>query len=255
MKNTVFENIKHIDEFGNEYWFARELQKALEYTQWRRFEDAIKRSIVSCKNSAYNVDDNFASVGKIVKTGVAFKKIKDYKLSRYACYLIAQNSDPRKEVVALAQTYFAIQTRRQELYDERLENERRLELRNKVKTGNLGLNRAAINSGVKDLARFHNAGYKGLYNGETADDIFKRKKLKYRQDILDHMGSIELASNWFRIVQTEDKLKRDNVDNEYTADAIHYEMGRKVRNAIKDMGGPMPEELSAPNTSLKEIKK
>ena len=256
MRNTIFENIKHIDEFDNEYWYARELQKVLEYKRWDKFCNVINIAQKACNNSNYNVLDHFSQVGKMIKLGKGgIRKLDDYKLSRYACYLIAQNSDPRKEVVALAQTYFAIQTRRQELYDERLENERRLELRNKVKTGNLGLNRAAINSGVKDLARFHNAGYKGLYNGETADDIFKRKKLKYRQDILDHMGSIELASNWFRIVQTEDKLKRDNVDNEHTAESIHYEMGRKVRNAIKDMGGTMPEELSTPNTSLKEIKK
>ena len=256
MRNTIFENIKHIDEFDNEYWYARELQKVLEYKRWDKFCNVINIAQKACNNSNYNASDHFSQVGKMVDIGSnTSRNLIDYKLSRYACYLIAQNSDPRKEVVALAQTYFAIQTRRQELYDERLENERRLELRNKVKIGNLGLNRTAINSGVKDLARFHNAGYKGLYNGETADDIFKRKKLKYRQDILDHMGSIELASNWFRIVQTEDKLKRDNVDNEYTAESIHYEMGRKVRNAIKDMGGTMPEELSTPNTSLKEIKK
>ena len=182
-------------------------------------------------------------------------KIKDYKLSRYACYLITQNSDPRKEVIAFGQTYFAIQTRKQELFDELTEDEKRLIMRNKVKKGNLGLNKTAVNSGVKNLAEFHNAGYKGLYNGETANDIFKRKKLRYREDILDNMGSVELANNLFRIAQTDDKLKREQVDNEYTANSVHYEVGKKVRKAIKDMGGTMPEKLSTPDKSIKEIKK
>ena len=252
---SIFDSIKHIDEFGNEYWLARELQKVLEYKQWRRFEEAIKKAKESCEASNYNILDNFANVGKIVKTGVATKSIIDHKLSRYACYLIVMNGDPRKEVVALAQTYFAIQTRRQELLEESLENDKRISLRRRVKTGNLGLNKTAINSGVKDLGRFHNAGYKGLYNGETADDIAKRKNLRYREDILDNMGSTELAANLFRITQTDDRLKKDNVDNEYTASSIHYEMGQKVRKAIKDMRGTMPEELPTPNKSLKEIEK
>ena len=252
---SIFDSIKHIDEFGNEYWLARELQKVLEYKQWRRFEEAIKKAKESCEASNYNILDNFANVGKIVKTGVATKSIIDHKLSRYACYLIVMNGDPRKEVVALAQTYFAIQTRRQELLEESLENDKRISLRRRVKTGNLGLNKTAINSGVKDLGRFHNAGYKGLYNGETADDIAKRKNLRYREDILDNMGSTELAANLFRITQTDDRLKKDNVDNEYTASSIHYEMGQKVRKAIKDMRGTMPEELLTPNKSLKEIEK
>ena len=252
----IFEEIKHIDEFGNEYWLARELQKVLEYKEWRKFNNIIQKAKNACDGSNINTFDHFVQLDKMVEIGSKTKRhILDYRLSRYACYLIAQNGDSHMKVISLAQTYFAVQTRRQELYDERLENERRVELRNKVKVGNLGLNRTAINSGVKDLAKFTNAGYEGLYNGETADDIFKRKKLRYREDILDNMGSVELASNWFRIVQTEDKLKRDKVDNEYTATSIHYEMGRKVRKAIEDMGGTMPEELSTPNTSLKEIKK
>ena len=252
---SIFDSIKHIDEYGNEYWLARELQKVLEYKQWRRFEEAIKKAKESCEVSNYNILDNFANVGKIVKTGVATKSIIDHKLSRYACYLIVMNGDPRKEVVALAQTYFAIQTRRQELLEESLENDKRISLRRRVKTGNLGLNKTAINSGVKDLGRFHNAGYKGLYNGETADDIAKRKNLRYREDILDNMGSTELAANLFRITQTDDRLKKDNADNKYTASSIHYEMGKKVRKAIKDMRGTMPEELPTPNKSLKEIEK
>ena len=252
----IFEEIKHLDEFGNEYWFARELQKVLEYKRWDKFCNVIDIAKKACNNSNYNVLDHFSQVGKMVGIGSnTSRNLKDFKLSRYACYLIAQNSDPRKEVVALAQTYFAIQTRKQELFEENTELEYRLKLRREVKNGNFGLNRTAINSGVQDLAKFHNAGYKGLYNGETADDIFKRKKLRYREDILDNMGSTELASNLFRITQTNDKLKRDRVDNEYTANSVHYEMGKKVRKAIKDMGGVMPEKLPTPKKSLKGIGK
>ena len=256
----VFEDIKHIDENGNEYWLARELQKVLQYTQWRRFENVINKAKLACKNSNIKVDDHFADVGKMVDIGSNTKReTNDYKLSRYACYLIAQNGDPRKEVISLAQTYFAIQTRNQELceieYNELTEDEKRLYRRNQVRKGNYNLNNTAVNSGVKDLAKFHNAGYKGLYNGETADDIFKRKKLRYREDILDNMGSEELADNIFRIAQTDAKLKRDNVDNEYTANSVHYEVGKIVRKAIKEAGGTMPEDLPTPDKSLKELAK
>ena len=256
----VFEDIKHIDENGNEYWLARELQKVLQYTQWRRFENVINKAKLACKNSNIKVDDHFANVGKMVDIGSNTKReTNDYKLSRYACYLIAQNGDPRKEVISLAQTYFAIQTRNQELceieYNELTEDEKRLYRRNQVRKGNYNLNNTAVNSGVKDLAKFHNAGYKGLYNGETADDIFKRKKLRYREDILDNMGSEELADNIFRIAQTDAKLKRDNVDNEYTANSVHYEVGKIVRKAIKEAGGTMPEDLPTPDKSLKELAK
>lgn len=187
------------------------------------------------------------------------RKINDYKLSRYACYLIEQNGDSRKKVIALAQTYFAIQTRKQELsekeYNELSEDEKRLYRRNQARKGNYNLNQTAVKSGVKDLAKFHNAGYKGLYNDETADDIFKRRKLRYREDILDNMGSEELADNIFRIAQTDAKLTRDNVDNEYTANYIHYEAGREVRDSIKRLGGTMPENLPTPDRSLKELEK
>ena len=238
----LFENIKHIDENGNEYWLARELMPLLEYNKWERFSNAIEYAKTSCIKSGYNVSDHFPEVGKLVQIGSKTnRKLKDYKLSRYACYLIVQNGDSRKEAIALAQTYFVIQTRKQELsekeYNELTENEKRLYRRKQVKRGNYNLNKTAVNSGVKDLARFHNAGYKGLYNGETAEDIFKRKKLRYREDILDNMGSEELADNIFRIAQTDAKLKRDNVDNEYTADSVHYEVGREVRNSIKRLGG------------------
>ena len=256
----VFEDIKHIDEFGDEYWVARELQAVLGYHQWRSINDLIERAKVACKGSKHNVDDHFAVQRKMVDIGSkATRKVIDYKLSRYACYLVVMNGNPKKEIIALGQTYFAIQTRKQELtekeYNELTEDEKRLYRRNQARKGNYNLNKTAVNSGVKDLARFHNAGYKGLYNGETADDIFKRKKLRYREDILDNMGSEELADNIFRIAQTDAKLKRDNVDNEYTANSVHYEVGREVRNSIKRLGGTMPEDLPTPNKSLKELEK
>ena len=183
--NKTFEDIKHIDENEIEFWYARELQLVLDYKEWRKFENVINKAKESCKNSDINVFDCFVDVDKSIISGKGRKSIiKDYKLNRYACYLIAQNGDSRKKVIALAQTYFAIQTRKQELnekeYNELTEDEKRLYRRNQIRKGNYNLNMTAVNSGVKDLARFHNAGYKGLYNGETADDIFKRKKLRYR---------------------------------------------------------------------------
>ena len=254
----VFENIKHIDENGNEYWLARELIITLGYKEWRKFNNVIKKAMEACIRSNYYALDHFVFEDKLVSIGSnTIRKIQDYKLSRYACYLIVQNCNPRVKIIALAQTYFAIQTRKQELsereYNELAEDEKRLYRRNQVRKGNYNLNKTAVNSGVKDLARFHNAGYKGLYNRETADDIFKRKKLRYREDILDNMGSEELADNIFRIAQTDAKLKRDNVDNEYTANSVHYEIGKIVRKAIKEAGGTMPEDLTTPERSLKEI--
>ena len=256
----MFENIKHIDENGNEYWSARELQNVLQYKEWRKFEGVINKAKKACENSNIKVFEQFVGSDKLSKrANNTVVKIGDYKLSRYACYLVAQNGDSRKEVIALAQTYFAIQTRKQELskkeYSELTEDEKRFYRRNQAKSGNYNLNKTAVKSGVKDLARFHNAGYKGLYNGETANDIFKRKKLRYREDILDNMGSEELADNIFRIAQTDAKLKRDSVDNEYTANSIHYEVGKEIRDSIKRMGGTMPEDLPTPNKSLKELEK
>ena len=260
INEIIFENIKHVDADSNEYWYARELQKVLEYTQWRKFNGVIEKAMNTCKASNYVVSDHFAGAGKMINLGKGGQReVPDYKLSRYACYLIAQNGDSRKKVIALAQTYFAIQTRKQELLEDEhtslTEDEKRLYQRNQIRKGNYNLNKTAVNSGVKDLARFHNAGYKGLYNGETADDIFKRKKLRYREDILDNMGSEELADNIFRIAQTDAKLKRDNVDNEYTANSVHFEVGKKVRNTIKELGGTMPEDLPTPDKSLKELEK
>ena len=256
----VFEDIKHINEKGNEYWYARELMKILEYKEWRKFSKVIQKAMEACDGSNYHVLDHFVLKDKMVCIGSNTKrKIQDYKLSRYACYLIVQNCNPRIKIIALAQTYFAIQTRKQELsekeYNELSEDEKRLYRRNQARKGNYNLNKTAVKSGVKDLARFHNAGYKGLYNGETADDIFKRKKLRYREDILDNMGSEELADNIFRIAQTDAKLKRDKVDNEYTANSVHYEVGREIRKSIKRLGGTMPENLLKPKKSLKELEK
>ena len=256
----VFDDIKHIDEEGNEYWYARELQNILGYHQWRSINDLIERAKVACKESQNKIDDHFAFERKMVDIGSKTKRmVLDYKLSRYACYLIVMNGNPSKEIIALGQTYFAIQTRKQELsekeYRELTEEEKRLYRRKQARKGNLNLNKTAVNSGVKDLARFHNAGYKGLYNGETANDIANRKNLRYREDILDNMGSEELVDNLFRIVQTEAKLKRDKVDNEYSANSTHYEVGKEVRESIKRIGGTMPENLPKPKVSIKELEK
>ncbi len=256
----LFEDIKHVDENGNEYWLARELQLVLEYTQWRRFENAIIKAKVTCENSNINIDNHFADVGKMIKIAKgAQRKILDYKLSRYACYLIVQNCDSRKKVIALGQTYFAIQTRRQELYEkeysELTEDEKRFYQRNLTRKGNYSLNIAARNAGVKNFDRFHNSGYKGLYNGETANDIAKRKNLRYREDILDNMGSDELIVNLFRISQTEQKLKNENVKLEKEANATHYEVGKEIRNTIEKLGGTMPENFPTPEKSLKELEK
>ena len=260
INETIFESIRHVDEYGNEYWYARELQKVLEYTEWRKFVGVIKKAINSCKASNYVTSDHFVGADKMINLGKGGqRKVSDYKLSRYACYLIAQNGDSRKKVIALAQTYFAIQTRKQELleqeYNSLTEDEKRIYQRNQARKGNYNLNKTAVNSGVKDLARFHNAGYKGLYNGETANDIAKRKGLRYREDILDNMGSDELIANLFRISQTNQKLINDNVQGEGNANDVHYNVGREVRNTIKRIGGTMPEDLPTPDKSLKELEK
>ncbi len=258
--NKTFEDIKQIDENGMEYWNARELQKVLEYNKWENFEKVIKKAEISCESSGISVIDHFLDVRKMVKIGSGAKKeIKDCKLTRYACYLIAQNGDSRKKVIALAQTYFAIQTRKQEIsekeYSMLTEDEKRFYQRDLTKKGNYSLNQAAKKAGVKNFDKFHNAGYKGLYNGETADDIAKRKGLRYREDILDNMSSEELAANLFRITQTESKLKRDNIQGENNANNTHYSIGKNIREVIAKIGGTMPEELPTPQKSLKELEK
>ena len=256
----VFEDIKHIDEDGNEYWFARELQVVLEYKRWDKFCNVIEISKINCENSDNIVNNHFSQVGKMVNIGSnTSRNIMDYKLSRYACYLIVLNSDSRKQVISLGKTYFAVQTRKQELsekkYLELTEDEKRFYQRDLTRKGNYSLNIAARDAGVKNFDKFHNAGYKGLYNGETADDIARRKNLRYREDILDNMCSEELIANLFRISQTESKLKRDNVSSETKANETHYIVGKNIRETILKNGGVMPEDMPTPDKSLKELEK
>lgn len=255
----TFEEIKHIDEYGNEYWEARELMPMLEYSKWENFHKVIKRAMVACETSDNNVLDHFPDIRKIVEAGSTSKPITDYKLTRYACYLIVQNANPRKKSVALGQTYFAIQTRKQELTEEEYsklnEDEKRLYRRKQTKDGNKLLYRIAVIKGVKNFDRFTNAGYKGLYNGETADDIAKRKKIRYREEILDNMGSEELGANVFRITQTEALLKKQQVPCEKTATDTHYKVGQVIRKAIQKLGGTMPEDLPTPEKSIKDLEK
>lgn len=259
---NIFENIKHINEFEEEYWLARELQKALEYTEWRNFTKVIDKAKTACENSGNNVKLHFVEVNKtsdMPNGGV--KIITDFQLSRYACYLIVQNGDPQKEVIALGQTYFAIKTRQQELidnYDELSENQKRLSIRREMIEHNKSLAEAAQNAGIiepKEYAIFQNYGYKGLYGGLTAQDIHKRKGLKKSQKILDHMGSTELAANLFRATQTDEKLRRENISSKQEANKTHYEVGAKVRQTIAELGGTMPEDLPTPNKSIKQIER
>ena len=258
--NLSFEDIKHIDENGVEFWYARELMPILEYSNWQNLEKIIDKAKTSCENSDIGMFEHFTDVNKLSKrANNAEVEIKDYKLTRYACYLIAQNGDSRKKVIALAQTYFAVQTRKQEItekeYSLLTEDEKRFYQRNLTRKGNYSLNQTAKKAGVKNFDKFHNSGYKGLYNGETADDIAKRKGLRYREDILDNMGSTELIANLFRISQTEEKLKKDNVNTEKEACKTHNKIGKIVRKAIKEAGGTMLEELPTPKKSLKQLER
>lgn len=256
----TFEDIKHYNENGQEYWLARELQPILEYRQWRRFEEAIDRAKLACKNSGYDVSDHFADVGKTIQMPKgAHRTIPDYMLSRYACYLIVMNGDPRKEVIAVGQTYFAVKTRQQELiehYDELSEDQKRLAIRREMKEHNKSLAEAAQMAGViepRDYAIFQNKGYQGLYGGLGAKEIHARKGLKKGEKILDHMGSTELAANLFRATQTDEKLRRENIKGKQAAYNTHYEVGRTVRKTIKELGGTMPEDLPTPDKSVKQI--
>ena len=258
-KEKTFEDIKHIDDNNNEYWEARELQQILGYKEWRYFSAVIEKAQVACSQSNNNINSNFGVNTKIVKTGVSTKTIIDYKLSRYACYLIVQNANPKFKAVALGQTYFAVQTRKMELTEEEYsrlsEDEKRLYRRKQTRDGNKILYKIAKAKGVKNFDKFTNAGYKGLYNGETANDIAKRKGLRYREDILDKMGSAELGANIFRITQTEALLEKQEEPNEQVATNTHFKVGKAVRDTIKKLGGTMPEDLPTPEKSIKQIEK
>lgn len=257
-QEKIFEDIKHINEFGEEYWEARELMNVLGYSKWSNFKKVIDKAKVSCKLSNGNIQEHFADVGKVLIVGNDAKmEVEDYHLTRYACYLIVQNGDSRKEVIALGQSYFAVQTRKMELTEEEFssldENQKRLYTRMNVRNKNLYLFETAKNAGVKNYGKFNNYGYQGLYNGETARDIARRKGIKETDDILDYMGSEELGANLFRITQTDAKLKRDKIHTESDACDTHYAVGKAIRNTICDLGGTMPEELPTPDASIEEL--
>ena len=265
-----FEQIKHTDEAGNEYWLARELAPVLEYTEWRNFAKVIDRAMLACQNSGFDAAENFVEVGKLIKmpsqpvlTGFVevnkTKTIVDYRLSRYACYLIVQNGDPRKEVIATGQTYFAIQTRRQEVADyfnQLDEDNKRLVVRGDIKQWNQMLAEATHNAGVitdEEFAQFQNAGYMGLYGGETVADIHRRKGLAPRHKILDFMNSQELIANLFRISLAEEKIRTEQVSGVDAAMRTHHEVGHEVRQTIERVGGVLPENQPTPAKSYQEI--
>lgn len=259
---SLFESIRHVNEYGQEFWCARELQVALEYKEWRNFNKVIEKAKIACEGSENITIEHFVDVNKTIDMPKnAIKMIEDYNLSRYACYLIVQNADPRKKVVALGQSYFAIKTRQQELienYDQLSEDQKRLAIRKEMIEHNKQLVAAAKDAGVEtsiDYAIFQNYGYMGLYGGLKVSDIKKRKGLKKNEQILDHMGYEELAANLFRATQAEAKLKRENIQGKENANQAHFDVGQEVRNTIKRLGGTMPEDLPTPEKSIKQIEK
>ena len=258
---SLFESIRHVNKYGQEFWYARDLQIALEYTEWRNFCKVIEKAKEACRGSNNAVSDHFVDVNKIVNAGATSKDIGDIQLSRYACYLIVQNGDPRKKVIALGQTYFAVKTRQQELienYENLSEDQKRIAIRQEMKEHNKMLVAAAKDAGVEttlDYAIFQNYGYMGLYVGLKASDIKERKGLKKSQDILDYMGYEELAANLFRATQTEAKLRRENIQGKQEANKTHFEVGKKVRDTIKDLGGTMPEDLPTPEKSIQQLER
>lgn len=259
---SLFESIKYVNEYGQEFWYARDLQTALEYTEWRNFSKVLERAMLACQNSKNQITDHFVKVNKMVNIGSgAERELEDYELSRYACYLIVQNGDPRKKVIALGQTYFAVKTRQQELienFDSLAEDQKRLAIRKEMKEHNKLLVAAAKDAGVEtalEYATFQNYGYMGLYGGLKAQDIKKRKNLKKSQDILDHMGYEELAANLFRATQTEAKLRRENIRGKSEANKTHFNVGKEVRDTIERLGGTMPENLPTPEKSIKQLER
>lgn len=260
--DQTFESIKHTNEEGIEFWYARELAQILQYADWRNFENAIYKAMEACKNSGNEVEDHFGEATTFTKMNTgASRKISDYALSRYACYLIVMNGDPNKRAIAAGQTYFAIKTRQQELiedYDQLSEDQKRLAIRNEMIEHNKSLAEAAQIAGVidpRDYAIFQNKGYQGLYGGMGAKEIHAHKRLKPSQKILDHMGSTELAANLFRATQTDEKLRRENIRGKEAANKTHYEVGRKVRQTIAELGGTMPEDLPTPKKSISQIER
>lgn len=259
MVQTIFEQIKRINSYGSESWSSRDLGEVLQYASYDKFLNVINKAKIACENSGQDIHNHFSHVDEMVKIGSGAERvIETINLSRYACYLIIQNSDPSKEIIALGQTYFAIQTRRQEETDELLEDQKRVILRGEVKKHNVSLQEAASNAGVTNYGKFQNFGYMGLYGGKNASDIHEIKDLKKSQKILDHMGSEELAANLFRATQTDAKLRREAVQGENEANLTHYTVGQKVRSTIKELGGTMPEELpvaDSVNKARRRIKK
>lgn len=258
----IFEDIKHINEYGQEFWYARELREVLGYTEYNKFLPTIQKAIKTCEQSGIAVSDHFAEVSEMVSIGSnAKRKMPSFQLSRYACYLIVMNGDPRKKIIALGKTYFAVKTRQQELidnYDSLSEDQKRLAIRYEMIEHNKQLVAAAKDAGVDtsmDYAKFQNYGYMGLYGGLKAKDIHEKKGLKKSQNILDHMGYEELAANLFRATQTEAKLKRENIKGKDNANQTHYDVGKEVRDTIKRLGGTMPEDLPTPDKSIKQIEK
>lgn len=256
---SPFESIKQIDDNGNEYWYARDLQEILEYSEWRNFSKIIEKAKTACEASGNAVFSEFVDVNKLVDVGASLQRtIQDIVLSRYACYLIAMNGDPRKEVIALAQTYFAVKTHEQEQLELQKEDSLRLQIRQDIKEHNISLAEAANQAGIKepkDYAIFQNEGYKGLYGGLGVKQIHAKKGLKKSQKILDHMGSTELAANLFRATQTDEKLRREGIKGKENANKVHHDVGAKVRQTIKELGGTMPEDLDTPKKSIQQIKK
>ena len=260
---SPFDAIRRIDESGNEYWSARELSKLLGYKDWRNFTKAIAKAMEACEQSGRDASGDFGEVTEIVKAGATSKPREDYHLSRYACYLIIQNADPSKPIVALGQTYFAVQTRRQEIADELAlanlpEDQKRIVFRNLMSTYNIRLAEAAQKADVIDapaFATFQDHGYMGLYNGLRENDIHGRKHLKPREKILDYMGSEELAANMFRATQTDAKLRRQGIQGKNEANQTHLEIGKIVRKAIEEAGGTMPENLPTPAKSIQELQR
>lgn len=257
---TLFESIKHVNKYGEEFWYARELSKVLEYKDFRNFELTIFKAMEACKNSENNISDHFGEVTEMVAIGSNAKRgFPSYELSRYACYLIVMNGDSSKKIIALGQTYFAVKTRQQELIDnfeELNEDQKRLAIRREMAEHNKLLVEAAKNAGVEtnlDYAIFQNYGYRGLYGGMDAKAIHRHKGLKSSQKILDHMGYEELAANLFRATQTEAKIKRDNIQGKSEANRTHYNVGKEVRDTIERLGGTMPEDLPTPAKSIKQI--